>query len=108
MAILYEKREKIVLITINRPEAMNAIDMETNKELYDAWIDFRDDPDLWVAILTGAGDKAFSSGADLKKMVPAAAKQTSLERMNSEHYGPAFGGITKNLKIWNILTALKR
>ena len=105
MGILYEKREKIALITINRPEAMNAIDMETNQELYDAWIDFRDDPDLWVAVLTGAGDKAFSAGADLKKMVPVTAKQSSRERMDREHYGPSFGGLTKNLKIWKPIIA---
>jgi len=62
MPILYEKKEKIAIITINRPEAMNAIDPETSEELGKAWMDFRDDPNLWVGILTGAGDKAFPPG----------------------------------------------
>jgi hypothetical protein len=53
MPILYEKKEKIAIITINRPEAMNALDPETSEELGKAWTGFRDDPDQWVAILTG-------------------------------------------------------
>jgi E-phenylitaconyl-CoA hydratase len=70
MALLYEVRDKIAYITINRPEALNAMDPETYQELSEAWIDVRDNPDIWVAIITGAGDKAFSAGADLKKTIP--------------------------------------
>lgn len=69
MALIYEKKDKIAYITINRPEAMNAMDPETYQELSDAWANVRDDPDVWVAIITGAGDKAFSAGADLKKTI---------------------------------------
>jgi len=69
MALIYEKKDKIAYITINRPEAMNAMDPETYTELSEAWIDIRDDPDVWVAIITGAGDKAFSAGADLRKTI---------------------------------------
>lgn len=58
-------REHVFLITINRPKVRNCVDGETAKLLHDAWIRFRDDEDLWVAILTGAGEEAFSSGADL-------------------------------------------
>lgn len=68
MSIIYEKREKIAIITINRPEVHNALDYQTLSELEQAWYDFRDDDALWVAILTGAGDKAFCCGADLKEM----------------------------------------
>src|ERR1700680_4383363 len=70
MAILYEKRGRVAYITINRPEARNAVDPETMQELSDAWIDFRDDDDLWIGVLTGAGDKSFSAGADLKSLIP--------------------------------------
>jgi len=69
MALIYEKKDHIAYITINRPEAMNAMDPETYRELSEAWTDVRDDPDVWVAIITGAGDKAFSAGADLKKTI---------------------------------------
>jgi len=67
MAIRFDKDSHIVTITINRPEAMNAMDRDTSRELAEAFEEFDQDADLLVAILTGAGDKAFSAGADLKK-----------------------------------------
>lgn len=101
MAILYAQQDRIVTITIHRPEAMNAIDPETHRELIDAWIRFRDDPDAWVAILTGAGDRAFSAGADLKKLIPAAFAAGTSSRHNE--YG--LGGITRGLEIWKPVIA---
>jgi E-phenylitaconyl-CoA hydratase len=68
MAIRYDKDGKIATITIDRPEAMNAMDRETSRDLADAFRDFDQDEHLLVAILTGAGERAFSAGADLKKM----------------------------------------
>ena len=68
MAIRYDKDGKIVTITIDRPQAMNAMDRETSRELAEAFQDFDRDEQRLVAILTGAGDRAFSAGADLKKM----------------------------------------
>lgn len=70
MAIDYTKEGKIAIFTINRPEAYNAIDVSTNQELRDALVNFRDDPELWVGIITGAGEKAFCGGADIKNMIP--------------------------------------
>lgn len=70
-AVLYEKDGRIATITLNRPEALNALSSGLSKELHDAMVDFRDDPELWVAILTGAGDRAFSAGADIKGFQPA-------------------------------------
>jgi E-phenylitaconyl-CoA hydratase len=105
MAILYEKKGRIGLITINRPEAMNAIDPETTEELSKAWLDFREDPDLWVGILTGAGDKAFSAGADLKKLIPFLAKLSPIARREREEKFPGLGGITRGLNIWKPIIA---
>ena len=68
--ILYEKKGRIVVITINRPERRNALNFEAFGLLAKAWMDFRDDPELWVAIVTGAGDKAFCAGGDLKEFIP--------------------------------------
>jgi enoyl-CoA hydratase len=68
--IIYEKQGRIAFITINRPERRNALSFEAFGRLAQAWLDFRDDPDLWVAIITGAGDKAFCSGGDLKEFIP--------------------------------------
>ncbi len=65
----YEKKQngRVVVITLNRPEAMNALNGELSAAIDEAWERFRDDDEAWVAILTGAGDKAFSAGADLKE-----------------------------------------
>lgn len=65
MTVKYEKKGRIAIITINRPEAMNALDNQTYSKLKEALADFRNNPELWVGIITGAGDKAFSAGADL-------------------------------------------
>ena len=69
-ALLYEKHNHIARITLNRPEKRNAIDPEMMVRLGEAWIDFRDDDDMRVAIVTGAGDKSFCAGADLARMIP--------------------------------------
>lgn len=66
-AVLYEKRDDhIVIITMNRPEAMNAINREFTRRMNEALTAFNDDDDAWVAILTGAG-RAFCAGRDLKE-----------------------------------------
>ncbi len=70
MALIYEKKDKLAYFTLNRPEALNSFDPELAEEFSRALIDFRDDPDAWVAIVTGAGERAFSAGADLVKMIP--------------------------------------
>lgn len=67
--VTYEVRKDIALITINRPEVHNAIDRETDNALHDSWIRFADDDTARVAILTGAGDRAFCAGADLRSHV---------------------------------------
>ena len=66
-AILYEKTgDHVVLITMNRPEAMNAINREFTRQMNEALTEFNNDDDAWVAILTGAG-RAFCAGRDLKE-----------------------------------------
>jgi E-phenylitaconyl-CoA hydratase len=75
MKLIYEVKDRVARITINRPEAMNAMDPEVYALLSEAWIDVRDNPDVWVAIVTGAGEKAFTAGADLKSMIPRAREK---------------------------------
>jgi len=70
VAIDYQKEGKIAIFTLNRPEALNAMNVQTARELHEAMADFRDDPELWVGIITGAGDRAFCAGADIKDMLP--------------------------------------
>ncbi len=66
--VLLERDGHVATITINRPEAMNALNSAVRRGLTEALTEFRDVPDLWVAILTGAGERAFSAGADLVEM----------------------------------------
>jgi len=66
----YEKRGVIAIMTINRPQAMNAFTADMLRGMDAAFADFQSDDGLWVAILTAAGDKAFSAGMDLKEAIP--------------------------------------
>jgi enoyl-CoA hydratase/carnithine racemase len=68
-AVLFDAREDgIAVITLNRPEARNALGKDIRAGLFAAWDRFERDPALRVAILTGSGDKAFCAGGDLKEM----------------------------------------
>ena len=64
--ISYEKQGPIRVIQFNRPEVRNCVGPRTHRELIEAWADFRDDDEAKVAVITGAGDKAFCAGGDLK------------------------------------------
>ena len=66
-AILFEKQGPICIITHNRPEAMNAHNYEATWREAEAYTEFENDPELRVAIVTGAGDRAFCAGGDLKE-----------------------------------------
>jgi len=99
MALIYEKKDKIAYVTINRPEAMNAMDPETYTELSEAWIDIRDDPDVWVAIITGAGDKAFSAGADLKKTIGRPVEAWHFWQTQEEQI------LNRGLEVWKPIIA---
>jgi E-phenylitaconyl-CoA hydratase len=105
VAVLFEKKDKIAIITINRPEAMNALDGETLDGLNNSWIAFRDDPNLWVAIITGAGEKAFCAGGDLKSLHDYYSSMSPIERREKAEKGPGVGGITRNLDLWKPIIA---
>ncbi len=68
--VLYEKHDRIAYVTINRPEARNAVSPDVHRAMIAAFADFADDDSVDVAILTGAGDDAFCAGADLKEYIP--------------------------------------
>lgn len=69
--VRYEKRDRIAVITMNRPDAMNSLTKEMLIGLEAAFDDFEADPALRVAIFTGAGDRAFCTGLDMKEALPA-------------------------------------
>ena len=90
---LYEKRERIAYVTLNRPEALNALDDALNDALWAIWKDFEQDPSVDVAILTGSG-KAFCAGADLKTFIPKWEKATLLDARKNAARGIG-GGLTR-------------
>ena len=69
------REERLFILTINRPDVMNALNPETHAEMAQAFDEFEADPDLWVAIITGAGDAAFCAGGDISAMVDAETEE---------------------------------
>jgi len=70
MPVDYKLEGHIATLTINRPEALNAANVQVLQELHERLVDFRDNPDAWVGIITGAGEKAFCTGADIAETLP--------------------------------------
>ena len=97
--IIYEKKGHLAYITLNRQERRNAIDPATSQELYDAFNDFKEDDEPWVAVLTGAGEVAFSAGADLVALAEAFAGGQGMR------FHVPFGGITRGFECWKPMIA---
>ena len=66
--ILVEMKDRNAIVTLNRPESFNAMNYQAWREITEAWIDLKNDPEVWTIILTATGDKAFCAGQDLKEM----------------------------------------
>ena len=66
--LLIDKADGVAVVTMNRPEAMNAMSVGLRAALFDAFVELNADPDVRVAILTGAGERAFTAGLDLKEL----------------------------------------
>ena len=88
MAVTYEVSDRIATIVLDRQQALNSFDREQYAAFAEACARFKDDDDAWAAIITGAGDRAFSAGADLRDMIPALMDEPSKERFRtgSEHH----------------------
>ena len=95
---IYEKKGRMATVTINRPERMNALHPPANLELHEIWNDFQNDPEVWIGILTGSGERAFSAGNDLK--------YTAEHGMNMVRVGESgFGGLAKRTDCWKPIIA---
>lgn len=102
--IRLERQNRIAIITFNRPEARNCIGPIGRRELTTAWRMFRDDPELYVAILTGAGDQAFCAGADLKAVETLALGASPISQDNSDEE-PGILGPTRWTDIYKPIIA---
>lgn len=103
--VLYEKRGHIAYVTLNRPEVHNCIDLELSSALLDTWDEVKRDTDVRVAILTGAGEKAFSSGADLKKLIPHIRGASEEDNRRRAFQGPGWAGISGGYEIYTPIVA---
>jgi enoyl-CoA hydratase/carnithine racemase len=111
-AVLYEKEDGVAVVTMNRPEVMNAINAEMLCRLADAWQDINDDEHVRAVVFTGAGDKAFCAGADLDRLVrmmqglrPA---ETDFDRRIVEDFTVIYKGLLRNYEVVKpIIAAVK-
>lgn len=87
MALEIVVQDHVATLTLNRPEAMNSIDPEMREQLHAAWKRIKEDDDIRVVILTGAGEKAFCTGSDLKKTMPPneSFAELTFGRATSDH-----------------------
>jgi E-phenylitaconyl-CoA hydratase len=91
-------------MTLNRPEALNALNGPLRQQLHDALRDFERDDESWVAIITGAGNRAFSAGADLKEM--SRRKQAELGTgYQDPFWGPQAPSLNRGMRIWKPVIA---
>ena len=89
--IIVEKKDHLTIITLNRPERMNALHAPAHQELHAVMNDFSEDPDQWVCIITGTGEKAFSAGNDLKYQAEHGA---AVVREGMKNVSSGFAGVT--------------
>jgi E-phenylitaconyl-CoA hydratase len=99
MAIDFSLDARVATITINRPERMNAMDTEHYAALSAAWVRVRDDPDIRAAIITGAGPRSFTSGADLKSFVNAQPPLSELMLTQKDQL------LNRGLEVWKPVIA---
>ncbi len=86
--------EGIALITINRPERLNAMDAEHYQALSQAWMRVRDDAAIRVAIVTGAGEKSFTTGADIKSFITAPTAMSEMWLTQADQL------LNRGLEVW--------
>jgi len=99
MPVRFEVDGHVAWITLDRPEALNAIDPESHAALVAAWERVRDEDDLRAAVLTGAGTKAFCAGVDLKRIGEFYQSVPADQRVEVWNRTPGIGGITRNLEV---------
>lgn len=98
-AIQLDKRGPVWLFTINQPEKMNALDFTANDEMVALWREFETDDSARVAVVTGAGDRSFCAGADLKTYTMAFANESATTFRRKYTNGPGFAGITRGMEL---------
>ena len=99
MSIDFAVEDGIATITMNRPDRLNAMDAAHYQALSEAWIAVRDDPAIRVALITGAGERSFTTGADLKSFIPALPSVAELMLTQSGQL------LNRGLEVWKPVIA---
>ncbi len=111
-AALYEKRDGIAVLTMNRPEVHNALNGEMLCRMADAWQDIQDDPGVRAAILTGAGEQAFCAGADLDRLIGMIQgrrpPETEFDKRILDDYTIIYKGLLRNFEVTKPIIAAVR
>ena len=92
-------KDRVAQVTINRPEVMNAMDAEVFQLLSEAWCEVRDNPEVWVAIITGSGPKAFTAGIDLKSTIPSRGAKYEFWLTQKNNF------LNRGLEVWKPVIA---
>lgn len=104
-ATIYEKKDHLAILTLNRPDAMNAMNAVMRREMGEAFTDFRDDSDSWVLVITGAGDRAFCAGMDLREMASRLAGGAPAQGAPRQPEAPVASLMEGNIEIWKPIIA---
>ena len=104
MALRYETRGMVAYLTIDNPAQLNALTLEDNARMAELLREFRDDTERLVLIITGAGDRAFCTGLDLKQGNPTLRGMSPLAAWEMTQ-SPGFGGLTRNLELYKPVIA---
>ncbi len=110
--LIYEKRDHVAYLTLNRPQAMNSLNSALSQQLSDAWADFATDDESWIAILTGAASdrepqrQAFCAGADLiASQPPRLAEGERPAGRAAQQLKPGRSSLTRGQQIWKPIIA---
>ena len=96
--ISYQRQGRIAIFTLNRPEARNAMNAQGMQQLHDRMVEFSNDQNSWIGIITGAGDKVFCAGADVKEVI-------SFQQAQPGQYWERPDTPMRGLEIWKPLIA---
>ena len=106
MTVDFEVNNKIATITLNRPESLNAMTPEMYKKLSESWVEVRDNPDIWVAVIAGAGQpnrppekQVFCAGADLKRTITRKSENYSFWQTQEDQI------LNRGLEVWKPVVA---
>ena len=106
--VRYEKDGRVAFVTLDRPHRLNAMDLRMHEELREIWDDFEADDDIWLGILSGSGDRAFSVGQDLHELADRTAAGAATAASFGSRDRPGWPRLTERFRMSKPLIAKVR